>query len=395
MPNNNFAKAESKRIGRNLAVLGAAIALAAVIISVFAMDWRSPLGVFFTPTRVASSDELGDITRSGAPFVTAHAERLMYTELYFTNSADNTPLARYFVTFLHPQLVIVRAGPSFTEHEYIDVILEGKMRLPTAIDAEVRSMFIGDLHATAQSVGFDLTLDEVAADISPYILNLEASRAAEAGVFFALSAILVMGLVIVIGGLVTGRRLSAVSSYQAMSRYLGLSPEESNEKASAELNAENQLERGNVRILPSFIIERGLFSYHVRGREDLIWAYERSESVSLRFIDGHEMVLRYKTDEESKAAYAWLHENHPGAIYGYTPELSDMLELDPEAFIERWREETAGKAEEAEKAEDSESEEEPEVSDKPDAADKSEESVELADEPGAEEEAKPDEAGLS
>ena len=337
--NTNYAKKQIIRGVRNVFILS--IILIGIIGALLFTQSANITNLYGSRAMLSSPDEITKRLDQRSTYVELLADE--FFDSSYTLKKDGKDINKYYVClFDDDKYIICKTDMKITKEIYENYKLEGKIVKPDSISQKTIDRTIGD---TARKRG--ISTIEIEKNFSPYMLDLTQNRMEEqiicglgylAIAFFIFNALLQL------------RFLGAYHTNKWYKKLAALDPmhnaDHINEMISREYDAgEYVYKLKNMVLMKNWALFPRFSGFTVQKTSDLLWIYKtitqhrtngiptgKSFNVTLRFRDKflYNLVSKKKNVDDTLLL---IKQNYPHVYFGYSDQLLEIFNHDPEEFI--------------------------------------------------------------
>jgi hypothetical protein len=329
----NWLERETRRANRNLFLVNGAILVA--LLCALAVDWQYYAN-FVLSCKPISAEELASITSPSQRFrnfVTVHGTKSLSTG--------------YQDIVQHIEKSSGRVVSTETKDEYVLLVVGGKGLLVKAPNGTSNLEFSGELVPTDDDVQRQIitplaaSSPDVASKILPFTLDATDYRTQG---YWALGLGVPLFLLACWN---FSKAFKRAAEPQLAPIWRQVSLYGNAEQLSAQIGSELQassLRYGGLRLTPSWLVRKRLFSTWISPVQDVVWVYKKVTRHSVNFIPtgksyaaviagGHRQRVEEKMSQKKvEALLAEMAARVPWAIYGFNAELDNAWKKDPGGF---------------------------------------------------------------
>lgn len=339
----NFAQAQARRNGRNIIV---SMLLLIVVIGV-AMYFLLPFigNVYGKYEGFHDSQELHLLHAQKKQYVTTTAELLFDTDYVMTE--DGKDKYYYFAFWSGDEMVVCRTPLSYTEWEYEDYSVRGKLREPNSDEDRLLDMLKGEIASDS-----GMSRSEVDMYLSPYVISLDHGRTMDQVV--ATAGLVAMGaafvrLLFAIMGMMNYR---TTKSYKRLAKAAVAAggPSDSdwvNEILSAEYEGQQVYYKSpSLLVTWRWVAHLERTSYMVYPKGDLVWVHYtrtqhrtngipsgKSHAITLHMRDRKVISINARNEKDARRIQDELERCGLVAIFGYSAELEGLFNSNMDEFV--------------------------------------------------------------
>lgn len=335
----NFAQTQAKRNGRNVILQMLVLALAAAAFILF--FGPSITNVYGSYAKFYSALDLPEMYDDGERYVTAQAEVLFDSD--YVLSEDGKDKYYYFVFWAEHQYVVCRTPLSFTEYEYYDYTVQGKLVQPDSDHRTLLSRITGDI-----AEGMEVSRTEAEDYIADYVINITNTPRLMDQILYGVA----MGLILlaVVRIILAARTMADYTNAKSYKKLAGGNSEEAarmNEGISREIAEDRVLyQNGNLVVTANWVGEKLSNKFRICPKADVVWIYRtvtqhrtngipsgKTHTLNLCLTDRTSFTVNARNEKKAVELQNQLEGCGFQAVFGYSPDIQGLYNGDMTRFI--------------------------------------------------------------
>jgi hypothetical protein len=341
----NIIEKQVKRVCRNMIIILTLLGVLVGLVIIGTIDETKKS--FGKDVGIKVHEKLFDNYLKGGIYATEKNAKILDTG-YFIRDNEKSTEYYYVITVKYKdtkRYVLYKTTKKYTKKDAEKVNVKGLIKGLSTDDYKVYTKTINSL-----TTALNITSIEAAEYVSSSLI-IDGTAGKLGTQIFGIGIILLGGIIVYF----IVRQINFMKDYKKHKIYrkaeetLKREPEVIADKIETEINKDNLvLNKKNIKITDTYIVQKGIFTFNVRLKNDLIWAYYNETkhytngipsgstfTINLYFNKGPKDLITISVGNKKKtlAVIETLADKIDNVMFGYTDELKNLHDKNFKEFL--------------------------------------------------------------